>query len=97
MSENLFGLTVAADPARKHGTYDPQISGADRGCGAVQDPYGSAPTDNEVFGKVIGMAKARERDCRRMKKFCGSPFFGCGKKTTIVWKKEATFPQIERT
>ena len=36
-------------------------------------------------------------DCRRMKKFCGSPFFGCGKKTTIVWKKEATFPQIERT
>ena len=40
MSENLFGLTVAADPARKHGTYDPQISGADRGCGAVQDPYG---------------------------------------------------------
>ena len=60
MSENLFGLTVAADPARKHGTYDPQISGADRGCGAVQDPYGSAPTDNEVFGKVIEMAKARE-------------------------------------
>ena len=60
MSENLFGLTVAADPARKHGTYDPQISGADRGCGAVQDPYGSAPTENEVFGKVIEMAKARE-------------------------------------
>ena len=46
------------------------------------------------------LKKLREklgRDCRRMKKFCGSPFFGCGKKTTIVWKKEATFPQIERT